>query len=145
VSSHYAVVRASVGAAVSILWVALPGHAQTDEGAGFRRTVGDGVYTAEQALRGDTLNAVHCGLCHSLDEWTSPSFLNNWMGNPVSYLFEVIRSTMPPLNPGHLTPDQYVDIIAYLLHLNGAPVGEVPLSSEKAVLESILMGDSPAD
>jgi hypothetical protein len=128
-----------------MLWIALPGLAQTNEGTGIIRMVGDGVFTAEQAARGDTLSQLNCDLCHTVDDWTSPGFLSIWMGNPVSFLFERISTTMPPSNPGQLTADQYVDIIAYLLQLNGAPAGEVPLPGNKLELESILMANSPTD
>jgi len=46
-------------------------------------------------------------------------------------------STMPNDNPGKLSRDQYADIVAYLLQLNGMPAGPRPLRPDPRQLEQI--------
>ena len=52
-----------------------------------------------------------------------PEFAAAWDGLPVSDLFERIRQSMPPSNPGSVTPAAKVDIIAHLLKGNRIPAG----------------------
>jgi hypothetical protein len=75
----------------------------------------------------------------------SPSLLDGWSGIPVTRFLEHITATMPPMTAGELTPGQYVDIIAYILLMNGAPPGESELPSDQAELEKILMRHSSAN
>jgi hypothetical protein len=44
---------------------------------------------------------------------------------------------MPADNPGKLSRNQYADIVAYLLQLNGMPAGTQALSSDPKLLEKI--------
>jgi len=45
-----------------------------------------------------------------------------------------VSTTMPQDNPGSLTPQQYVDVTAYVLQLAGFPSGTVALRSDTAML-----------
>jgi hypothetical protein len=117
----------------------------TGDSIAIARAVGDGVYTLEQAIRGDSLAQTHCGSCHSKDEWRTQAFLDGWTGLPVNIFFVDVSTTMPPPPAGNLTPEQYVDIIAYILQVNGAPPGESELPSDRAGLATILMSQSLPD
>lgn len=44
---------------------------------------------------------------------------------------------MPKNEPGSLTPQEYVDVVAYLLRMNRLPEGSEELSTDVAVLRRI--------
>ena len=122
-------------AALALLpWLAQPALAQTDE----RLTTLDGVYTEEQALRGAEVNERVCRECHDDEEFVG-AFIRSWAGASVAALFDDIYSLMPEDQPGSLPPQQYADIIAYILQLNGLPPGEVELGAARESLERVLI------
>ena len=104
-----------------------------------------GVYTADQAKRGQTLYADSCAKCH-LDDLsggaTSPplkgsDFLSGWKGKSVGALFDEVRMTMPFDSPGSLTAAQYADVLAYLFSENKFPAGAKELDKDPAPLQQI--------
>lgn len=97
----------------------------------------DGVYTDEQAERGRATYARTCSQCHTLD-WYTGDLIKAWADAPVFNLFEVISTTMPEDNPGSLPRRDYVDMIAYILKLNGMPPGDAELSTGSSRLRQIL-------
>lgn len=97
----------------------------------------DGVYTDEQAERGRATYARTCSQCHTLD-WYTGDLMKAWAEAPVFNLFEVISTTMPEDNPGSLPRRDYVDMIAYILKLNGMPPGDAELSTGASRLRQIL-------
>jgi S-disulfanyl-L-cysteine oxidoreductase SoxD len=101
------------------------------------RTIWAGVFSAEQARRGERGAESACVLCHSASEWEF--VVKAWSGRPLHDLFEKVRTTMPEYAPGQLTRQQYVDIIAYMLKLYGAPIGTLELSSGEEALRNILV------
>ena len=102
------------------------------------RSVQDGVYTEEQARRGEELMEDVCGPCHMAD-WFTGTFLQSWAGTTVSALYQVISSTMPLDQPGALKRQQYADILAYIFELNGLPPGQEELGAKKGALGEILI------
>src|SRR6185295_5564578 len=73
------------------------------------KSVLDGVYTAEQAKRGDTLYAESCAACHDpkLVGGIGPAlagkdFIGAWKDKPVADLFTKIKVEMPLTAPGTL-------------------------------------------
>ncbi len=110
-----------------------------------QKTVWDGVYTEEQAKRGQTAYEQECASCHQADfagdgfapGLAGPEFAAAWDGLPVSDLLERIRQSMPPSNPGAVTPAAKVDIIAYLLKGNRIPAGTTELPKEPDGLKQI--------
>jgi mono/diheme cytochrome c family protein len=107
--------------------------------AGQDKSVNDGAYSAAQAERGQTAFERNCTNCHDTARFTGAEFVQNWSGKPLSSLFEVVRTTMPEDNPGSLKPQQYADIVSFLLQLNGYPAGETELPAGAAALKSIQM------
>lgn len=100
-----------------------------------------GVYSEEQAVRGQALYYQHCLQCHGenlggVDKappLAGPQFSSVWNG--VALLALVARiETMPPEKPGSLARAESVDVLTYLLWYNGLPLGETPLGSEQDVL-----------
>src|SRR6516165_4206727 len=109
------------------------------------RSVWDGVYSPEQAARGQALYSNMCASCHGLalngGESAPPlsggEFLSNWNGLTVGDLFERIRVSMPADNPGHLSRQQTADIIAHILNVNQFPPGKTDLDTRTEVLKQI--------
>ena len=109
------------------------------------RTVWDGVYTRDQAERGEKLYRQECGRCHGDDlagvesapALTGSSFAATWEGLPLSDLLERMRVSMPQDKPGSLSRAQNADILAHMLHASGFPAGEKPLEGQAAVLSQI--------
>ena len=109
------------------------------------KTTQDGVYTAAQAKRGDTLYSASCSSCHAADlsgsGQASPlagkEFNAAWDGVPLSDLFERIRATMPADAPGTLTPAEVADVIAFILSKSELPPGQTDLTADPADLKAI--------
>lgn len=100
-------------------------------------TIWDGVYTADQAERGAETAETNCYACHSDSEWENPMFIRVWSGQPLHGMWENIRMTMPYDAPGRLTPQEYSDIVAYMLELNDVPAGETELPGDAEGLQRI--------
>jgi mono/diheme cytochrome c family protein len=128
----------SIWLAIAVLvFAARPALAQSNGAAEASKTIWDGVYTAAQAARGEAVVAQNCGTCHSSNEWASAMFISSWSGRPISALQSQLRTTMPFDSPGRLSAAQYTDIVAYMLKLNNAPVGDVELPTSDDALNSI--------
>jgi mono/diheme cytochrome c family protein len=109
------------------------------------RTVWDGVYTREQAQRGEKLYEQECGRCHGDDltgieaapALTGSNFAATWEGVPLSDLVERMRVSMPQDKPGSLSRAQNADVLAYMLQVSRFPAGEKPLEGQTSVLSQI--------
>jgi mono/diheme cytochrome c family protein len=105
----------------------------------------DGVYSDEQAKRGETLYGQSCAGCHGPDlagldtapSLTGADFNTSWNDLPVDDLFERVRTTMPADAPGTLERQQYVDIVAFLLSKDSFPAGQTELPPDNAALKQI--------
>lgn len=100
-------------------------------------TVLDGVYTADQADRGEDLAQANCMMCHSVGEFSNGRYINLWAGRSVGDLFDNLEGTMPYDEPGRLTRDEYAAVIAYMFSLSDFPLGETPLPSDADGLAQI--------
>jgi len=109
------------------------------------RTIWDGLYTEEQAARGEKLYAEHCAKCHSdtlggqeaAPALTGATFYSNWEGETLEALFDRMRSTMPQDKPGSLSRAQNADILAHMLHIGGFPAGPAPLDGQAGALAPV--------
>jgi len=102
------------------------------------RTVLAGVYTADQATRGQQEFQQSCASCHSINEFSGPIFQRIWAGRPVGEMYEFISTMMPESDPGGLTAHEYADVIAYFLRQNQYPEGDAELPADGAALRGIL-------
>ena len=114
-------------------------------------TAWDGVYTAEQSRRGERVARLRCFPCHTAEEWGSSRFMNLSSRGGLGEVYRIIRSTMPPNNPGGLRDDQYASLLAYILRLRGVTPGETQLPSDPEELLRIIgppgaagLGSNPA-
>ena len=119
--------------------------AKAQETLATSRSVWDGVYTEEQATRGEEVYRKECASCHGetlvggggAAPLTGGAFLSNWNGLSVGDLFERIRKTMPQGALGKLTKQQDADVLAYLLSFNKFPAGKTELQKQVEFLKEI--------
>lgn len=102
------------------------------------RTIQDGVYTAAQAERGKLVYKRACAECHPLD-WYRGETIKPWDGAPLFDLYDLIATLMPQDNPGSLKRRDYVDLVAFILSLNGMPAGARELPAQPDQLKQILI------
>jgi S-disulfanyl-L-cysteine oxidoreductase SoxD len=102
-----------------------------------RRTTLTGVYSEQQAARGQDVYAGMCKSCHTAASHTGIAFEKSWDGHSLSELFGFISRQMPKNEPGSLAPEEYVDVLAYLLKLNQMPAGAAELPADTTVLGAI--------
>ena len=110
------------------------------------QTTRDGVYTETQAKRGEEIYAKSCASCHASDlsgsgqapALADADFAKEWDAQPLSDLFERIRTTMPADAPGTLTPPAVADVMAFIFAKADIPSGTTDLPSDAAALKSIV-------
>jgi S-disulfanyl-L-cysteine oxidoreductase SoxD len=138
------------------LWALLAGRAATAGSAQTAApragsTVWSGVYSAEQAKRGEASANRSCAKCHNADltgGQDGPSLvgretLDAWSALTLGDLFDRIKTTMPADAPQTLSAQETADILAYLLSLNRCPPGEKDLPSDAAALGQVRITSRP--
>jgi mono/diheme cytochrome c family protein len=110
------------------------------------KNVRDGVFTADQALRGKSGFDGVCQRCHGAalqgSQGNGPTlkgqaFLTHWDKDTLGSLYTKIRDTMPAGSPGTLTDEVKLQILAYVLQQNSFPAGPAELPSDLNALEDI--------
>jgi len=118
------------------------------------KSVWDGVYTEEQAKRGETIYGKECAACHgpelmggeSAPPLTGGAFLANWNGLTLGDLFDRVKKTMPQISPGKLTRQQNADVLAFMLSRNKFPPGKTELYKQSEMLKEIRFeSEKPAE
>jgi mono/diheme cytochrome c family protein len=107
-----------------------------------------GVYTDAQAKRGEKVYADNCVTCHGPKlqgtdtagpTLTGPDFINGWKDMTVAALFAKISSDMPSSAPGSLKPEEYADVLSFVLATNKYPAGKSELPPDPAALKGVKM------
>jgi alcohol dehydrogenase (cytochrome c) len=124
---------------VSIAWAAAQKPARS------------GPFTAEQANSGHAIYQATCVSCHLPDlkgtfeapPLSGANFMNMWRNRPTSDLFTRIRTSMPISNPGSLSDEEAVNLVAYILQANGAIAGTQALTPATIVpIGAVTTGDA---
>jgi mono/diheme cytochrome c family protein len=108
-------------------------------------SVWDGIYSTEQAKRGEAVYARNCASCHGAKlegrNQASPlvgaEFLMNWDGARVGDLFEKMQTSMPGDKPGSLSAGENAEILAFMLSANQFPSGRQDLPGDTERLKQI--------
>lgn len=116
------------------------------------RSVWDGVYTEEQAKRGEPLYYRECSSCHGdklQGDDNSPAlagtdFVADWNGLTLGKLFDKIRLTMPRDGPSRVSNSEKADILAYILSVNKFPAGKAELEQGDSLKEIRFEAPRPA-
>jgi mono/diheme cytochrome c family protein len=109
------------------------------------KTTLDGIYSDAQAARGEKVYGTSCMTCHGDDlsggGQTPPlagkEFNSDWNDLSMGDLYDRTHLSMPADKPGSLTPEQTVDVIAYLLKKGSFPAGQADLPTDTAALKAI--------
>lgn len=124
------------GIVLSLMILAAPQSLQAQP----RQSVWDGVYTEEQASRGQTLFQQSCARCHGANlagTFETPPlvgrFIPYWEGTTLDVLFDYVSTAMPLDRPGSLGPTANAAIVAFLLKANGFPAGTKEFGSGKTI------------
>lgn len=104
-----------------------------------------GIYTADQAARGESLYRQSCAPCHGTGleggerapALIGPAFVGRWSDRPFGDLFEYMRVMMPLQRPGGFSAAQNADILAYMLREAGYPAGAQDLPATDEALDTI--------
>ena len=101
------------------------------------------LYIDQQAASGKTLYAQYCAMCHRMNlqggsngpplAGTSMKILGEKTHLTIGDMFREVAWKMPLNAPGGLKPDQYVDITAFILKMNGYPAGSKALTYDEAM------------
>lgn len=99
-----------------------------------------GYFTDSQAQAGKQTYTNHCAMCHGskLQGQAGPALAGRKFASSLKFgkmstpqLFDFIAKHMPKNNPGSLSQQQDIDVLAYLLAQNGFPSGNDPLDKSK--------------
>lgn len=120
---------------VGVLLAASLAARQADQKPPAARSTMSGVYSAEQAAKGEELYLTLCTGCHS--SRTYASLATAWTGRPVLELFDLVQTTMPKNDAGSLTSEETARILAFMLKINRVPAGKTELSVNRTELAQI--------
>jgi quinoprotein glucose dehydrogenase len=105
-----------------------------------------GVFSNEQAKRGEAAYSANCVTCHGeelrsadreVPHLSDKGFKFSWIGKTVAEKYELIRNTMPPKAEHSLSDQVYLDIVTYVLKFNNVPSGNQELKPNLETLKQI--------
>jgi mono/diheme cytochrome c family protein len=105
-------------------------------------------YSEVQAARGERVYDDSCAACHGLQleggssvPLSGAAFQARWVdsGRTVDEFFYIVRTLMPHDRPASLSPQQYIDIVSYVLKVNGYRAGLQELPPDASVLKSMML------
>ena len=128
----------------------MPAIVAWGQDAGAERSTAAGVYTDDQANRGQAIFGQKCHDCHGetlegggmAPSLRGSEFLSSWQGKPLRRMYSRIISTMPPDDVGSLTEAETLALVALVLRANGYPVGAQAVARADE-LDSIAVAPPP--
>jgi mono/diheme cytochrome c family protein len=112
------------------------------------KSVLEGIYTQAQATRGEKVYSENCAVCHGPKlagtdtagpTLSGPDFTNGWKDMSAGALLSKISMDMPSNAPGTLMPDQYADVMSFVLSVNKYPAGQTDLPTDPNALKAVKM------
>jgi len=105
------------------------------------KTVWSGIYSTEQATRGQQEYTARCSRCHGAElkgtegnGLVGKDFMERWREDSVGSLYEFVSAGMPPPSRGGGRPlisvPEYLDILSYVFSQNQFPAGPNPLTTD---------------
>ena len=124
------------------------------------KTVWDGVYSAQQAERGETAFQEACSRCHGVDLLgavpgaggsgggnapilVGDRFMDRWREDNLVELFTLVRSSMPRQASTSVSDAIKIDIFAFVLRENGFPAGTEDLRMDALAGIHLVGKDGP--
>src|SRR5688572_15055109 len=111
------------------------------------------LYTTQQAAAGRTAYQANCAGCHQADlngqgdaaPLRGNAFLQAWGSRSTKELLSFMQLTMPPQRPGGLSPQEYLDIVAFILQQNGGAAGNQAFTANIAApINSVAVAQAAA-
>ena len=105
-----------------------------------------GYYTKDQATAGQAVFDQTCSICHGqhLEGKAGPALsgqqflsVSQFQKLTAEYLYKFMSKQMPANAPGSLSKAQYLDVLAYILEVNGYPAGSQKLTADDQMLSQI--------
>ena len=122
-------------ASSALLGAVAPARAQ----APVIRSTRSGVYTEVQAAEGAKTYDTICSKCHAnpTNPLKGQRVIQAFSGHPLYQIWTYITTNMPQSAPGTLPQQQYADVLAYILKINGYPAGNEALPPDPQVIANI--------
>jgi cytochrome c5 len=102
-------------------------------------SAGSATFSDAQADRGRDVFRAQCTECHYSSEFSDSQFKFKWSRRTAGSLYQMIQTQMPETAPGSLAPEEAVDIVSYILRMNGFEPGAADLAPDRAVLDAITL------
>jgi hypothetical protein len=109
-----------------------------------RPKIWEGVFTAEQSKRGHEVYELRCAPCHGTDltggagpSLVGSSFGRSWGSRYLERLFKKLQTSMPAGDVTAIGDKEKVDILAYILDMNGFPAGRTELPPDLEYLSTV--------
>jgi mono/diheme cytochrome c family protein len=108
-----------------------------------------GPFTQAQVSAGRIAFLTYCSGCHnsyllgnSGPPLAGPTFLEDWSAKSTHQLFRFASANMPFNAAGSLPQETYLNLIAFILAVNGAKPGPTPFSKDSdVIIGSIISGN----
>jgi cytochrome c5 len=96
-------------------------------------------FSVAQADRGRDTFRGQCTECHYSSEFSDSQFKFKWSRRTAGSLYQFILTSMPETSPGSLSGEETVELVSYILRMNGFQAGSSELPADRAVLDGITL------
>jgi len=96
-----------------------------------------GLFSQAQVNRGRDRFRSMCTECHTAGEFADQTFKVKWSRRSVGDLFEFIHTAMPDDAPGILTEAQAIELVSFILEMNGFEPGSRQMQPDQAALDGV--------
>ena len=117
--------------------VSAPEAAPSPPTASASAAASSATFSAAQADRGRDAFRAGCTECHDSSQFSDARFDRRWNRRSAGSLYSFIQTSMPETAPGSLSPQQAVELVAYIMRMNGFEPGAGELTADRAVLDQI--------
>ena len=107
------------------------------------KSILDRIYSEAQAQRGEQQFKTSCSSCHTPRMFLGGTFAERWNSQTMGSVFEWVSVNMPENDPGGLKPQQYADVLAFVLSINGYPIGTDDMPADLAILKQYAIVENP--
>jgi len=107
------------------------------------KSILDRIYSEAQAQRGEQQFKTSCSSCHTPRMFLGGAFAERWNSQTMGSVFEWVTVNMPANDPGGLKPQQYADVLAFVLSINGYPIGTDDMPADLAILKQYALVENP--
>ena len=107
------------------------------------KSILDRIYSEAQAQRGEQQFKTSCSSCQTPRMFLGGAFAERWNSQTMGSVFEWVSVNMPENDPGGLKPQQYADVLAFVLSINGYPIGSDDMPADLAILKQYAIVENP--